>query len=194
MLDLMLVLERPGDHQRLVRGVRVVRGAVTMEAECRPAFDYARKGHRVHVGKKGAVFEGSGASLGLATDVPLAKEPGGAVEARFTLKEGEKAAFVLSQLAGGEDGPGEPLSAEAVFDLLWEAVEYWRSWLSRCTYHGRWREMVHRSALALKLLVYDPTGALVAAPTMGLPETIGGSETGTTATPGSGTTPSHSTP
>ena len=174
VLDLMQVLEKTSDRQRLVRGVRVVRGTVTMEAECRPAFDYARQGHEVHVGKKGAVFESSGASLGLATNVPLATGPGGAVEARFTLKEGEKAAFVLSQLAGGEDGPGEPLSAEAVFDLLWEAVEYWRSWLSACTYHGRWREMVHRSALALKLLVYEPTGALVAAPTMGLPETIGG--------------------
>ncbi len=174
VLDLMPVLERRGDRQRLVRGVRVVRGAVTMKAECKPAFHYARQNHEVHVGKKGAVFESSGASLGLATDVPLAKGPKGTAQARFTLKEGEKAAFVLSQLAGGEDGPGEPLSAEAVFDLLWEQVEYWRRWLSTCTYHGRWREAVHRSALALKLMVYEPTGALVAAPTMGLPEAIGG--------------------
>ncbi len=174
VLDFMPVLERPGDRERLIRGVRVVRGTVTMEAECRPAFDYARQKHEVRVGKKGAAFEGSGASLGLATDMQLAKERGGAVGARFTLKEGEKAAFVLSQLVGGKDGPGEPLSAEEVFDLLSEAVEYWRGWLSRCAYHGRWREMVHRSALALKLMVYEPTGALVAAPTMGLPETIGG--------------------
>jgi GH15 family glucan-1,4-alpha-glucosidase len=174
VLDLMPILERPGDRQRLVRGVRVVRGTVTMEAECRPAFDYARQEHEVHVGKKGAVFGGSRISLGLATDVPLTTGPEGAVKAQFTLKEGETAAFILSRLASGEDGPGEPLSAEAVFDLLWEAVEYWRGWLSRCTYHGRWREMVHRSALALKLMVYEPTGALVAAPTMGLPETVGG--------------------
>ena len=174
VLDLMPVLARPGDRQRLVRGVRVVRGTVTMEAECRPAFDYARQGHEVHVGKKGAVFESSGASLGLATNVPLAKGPRGSTRAQFTLKEDEKATFVLSALPGDEESPGEPLSAEAVFDLLWEAVAYWRSWLSACTYHGRWREMVHRSALALKLMVYEPTGALVAAPTMGLPETIGG--------------------
>ena len=174
VLDFMPVLEQPSDRERLVRGVRVVRGTVAMEAECRPAFDYARREHEVRVGKKGAVFEGSGTSLGLATDVPLAKGLGGAVGTRFTLKEGEKAAFVLSQLGGEEDGPGEPLSVEEVFDLLWTAVEYWRGWLSACTYQGRWREAVHRSALALKLMVYEPTGALVAAPTMGLPETIGG--------------------
>ena len=55
-----------------------------------------------------------------------------------------------------------------------DTVAYWRRWLSRSTYTGRWREMVHRSALTLKLLSFEPTGAIVAAPTCSLPESIGG--------------------
>ena len=60
-------------------------------------------------------------------------------------------------------------------DLLTATVDYWHQWLSKCTYRGRWREVVHRSALALKLLTFEPTGAIVAAPTCSLPEEVGGS-------------------
>ena len=59
-------------------------------------------------------------------------------------------------------------------ELFRETVAYWRRWLSKCTYTGRWREMVHRSAMTLKLLSFEPTGAIVAAPTCSLPESIGG--------------------
>ena len=59
-------------------------------------------------------------------------------------------------------------------ELLSATVDYWHHWLSKCTYRGRWREMVHRSALVLKLLTFDPTGAIVAAPTCALPEEVGG--------------------
>ena len=59
-------------------------------------------------------------------------------------------------------------------ELFRKTVHYWRDWLSRSTYTGRWREMVERSALAMKLLTFEPSGAFVAAPTCSLPEYIGG--------------------
>jgi GH15 family glucan-1,4-alpha-glucosidase len=111
--------------------------------------------------------------LGLATDVRLEEWDGVAAGARFSLGPGERATFVLAHL-DRDEGPREILSDVGFEELLHRTLQYWRGWLANSTYHGRWREMVHRSALVLKLMVYDPTGALVASPTMGLPERIGG--------------------
>ncbi len=175
VLDFMPILAGPNEHHRLVRSVRVIRGRMDFDAECRPAFDYARMEHSVHVGKTGAVFASKSpahSSLGLSADVRLGERPGGAAGARFALGEGERATFVLTELED-ERAPDRPPSPAEFEGLLRETMDYWRRWLSQSTYHGRWREVVHRSALVLKLMVYDPTGALVAAPTMGLPESIG---------------------
>ena len=173
LLDFMPIENKSEKRHDLVRGVRVIRGSMHFEVECRPAFDYARQKHTIAVGKTGAVFACADMRLGLATKVPLREGPGRSALAQFTLREGESAAFVLQEVREGE-GPGEVLSRARFHEILHETLDYWRRWLSRGTYRGRWREMVNRSALALKLMVYDPTGALVAAPTMGLPETIGG--------------------
>ena len=172
-LDFMPIITRRGQRHRLVRNVRVIRGKMTFDAECRPAFDYARRGHTISVGKSGAVFSSGVGCLGLATDVPLRKREREAAGARFTLGEGERATFVLAYLQEDE-GPGEILSEVGFEELLSSTLHYWRRWLSQSTYQGRWREVVNRSSLVLKLMVYDPTGALVAAPTMGLPERMGG--------------------
>ena len=172
-LDFMPTIMHVGDRHRLVRNVRIIRGKMDFRVECRPAFDYARQNHSVSVGKSGAVFSSGEMTLGLATDVRLEEKANGGAGARFTLGEGERATFVLAHLEEGE-GPGEILSHVGFEELLHDTLRYWRRWLSNSTYHGRWREMVHRSALVLKLMVYDPTGALVASPTMGLPESIGG--------------------
>ena len=169
----MPIVTRPDERHRLVRNVRVIRGRMDFRLECRPAFDYARRDHSVSVGKSGAVFSSGESCLGLATDVRLEEWDGGAAGARFSLGAGERATFVLAHLDRGE-GPGEILSDVGFEELLHRTLQYWRGWLANSTYHGRWREMVHRSALVLKLMVYDPTGALVASPTMGLPESIGG--------------------
>jgi hypothetical protein len=70
--------------------------------------------------------------------------------------------------------PLSPFPRELGESLYEATIDYWRGWISRCIYKGRWREMVHRSALALKLLTFEPTGAIVAAATTSLPEAIGG--------------------
>ena len=95
------------------------------------------------------------------------------MNAEFTLEAGQSASFEFHGLLDrNEEQIG--LSDKETDELFHDTVEYWRRWISRSNYHGRWREMVNRSALALKLLTFQPTGAIVAAPTCSLPETIGG--------------------
>jgi GH15 family glucan-1,4-alpha-glucosidase len=172
ILDFMPVMSDPDEPHRLVRNVRVVQGGMDFDLECRPAFDYARKKHEVSFGDDGAVFESGEYSLGLSSSLPLEATQKGGAGVSFSLSEGEGATFVLSEVTAGE--PEGNVSDEDFEKLLQRTMDYWRRWVSGCTYSGRWREFVIRSALALKLMVYDPTGALVAAPTMGLPEEIGG--------------------
>jgi GH15 family glucan-1,4-alpha-glucosidase len=168
-LELDVMDERP--HQ-VVRRVQVVRGSMTFRLECFPAFNYARDSHVTDVSESGACFHTRALSMGLATSQPLVSHERG-VEAEFTLHAGETAIFVLGQV-DEHTGAAGLLSEARAHALVTGTVEYWRRWLSRCTYRGRWREMVHRSALALKLLTFRPSGAIVAAPTCSLPESIGG--------------------
>jgi len=158
--------------RQVVRYVKMVRGSMVFRLECYPAFNYARDTHQTRVSREGASFHAPGLSLGLASSVPL-KQDGPGVFAEFTLQEGGTAAFLLKEIPSGA-GCGLTLNVQEGWEDFKRTVEYWRRWLSKCTYTGRWREMVHRSALALKLLTYEPTGAIVAAPTCSLPEAIGG--------------------
>jgi len=162
---------RPDRRETVVRRVRVARGTLAFDVSCEPAFDYARVPAETTIVQNGAVFQGAGQRLALSTDVPLTAT-GRGVRARFTLGEGQQTTFVLQRIDCEGCGPA-PCLGEAQM-LFEDTVRFWRSWLSRCTYRGRWREMVHRSALALKLLTFEPTGAIVAAPTCSLPERIGG--------------------
>ncbi len=160
-----------GYHQ-LIRRVRVVRGEMTFRMECTPAFDYARAEHETEITAEGACFRAPQLDLGLSTQIPL-KPNGNGVLAEFTLREEETTVFVLREVEGGA-GCGASFSEPEEEKLFKETIGYWRRWLSQCTYTGRWREMVRRSALALKLLTFEPTGAIVAAPTCSLPESLGG--------------------
>jgi GH15 family glucan-1,4-alpha-glucosidase len=154
---------------QLVRLVRAVRGRVDVDVRCAPAFDYARAATEVDVVEgSGAFFFSPQAQLVLRSTVPLTVE-GAAAVAHPVLEEGESLAFALSRW-----GSPHPLEMAEAEDLLAATLQYWQRWIRRSRYTGRYREMVERSALTLKLLVYQPTGALVAAPTTSLPEAIGG--------------------
>jgi GH15 family glucan-1,4-alpha-glucosidase len=155
------------------RRVRCVRGTVRISATCRPAFDYGRQRHEVLIGTNGATFKAASLTLALSTAVPLRNDGHGGVSAEFVLSEGESQVFVLRDDSGAGGVPCPPCEKEAE-ELLRGTVKFWQNWLSACTYHGRWQAQVHRSALALKLLTFEPTGAIIAAPTASLPEVIGG--------------------
>ncbi|MCA1718459.1 MAG: glycoside hydrolase family 15 protein [Actinobacteria bacterium] len=166
------VPENGHGHHQLIRRVKVVRGEMSFRMECFPAFDYAREEHETEISDEGACFRSPQLGLGLTASVPLEQQDRG-VAAEITLQEEQTAMFVLREIEAGA-GCGMSLSEPEAEELLRQTVEYWRRWLSQCTYTGRWRERVYRSALALKLLTFEPTGAIVAAPTCSLPESLGG--------------------
>lgn len=153
----------------IVRRIEVVRGELRFGIVCDPAFDYARQQHEITIEDGRAIFScGSTLAELRSPSVPL-RASGSAAVAEVTLGERERASFVLSvgKLGEGWDEPAVERAFEAT-------VRFWRDWIGQSSYSGRWREMVDRSAITLKLLTYEPTGAVVAAPTASLPESIGG--------------------
>jgi GH15 family glucan-1,4-alpha-glucosidase len=159
--------------RQIVRIARAVRGPLEYRMECRPAFDYARQKHEIEIAEdaKSALFSCGGAKFALKSTHPLCRNGDGVI-AEFTLQAQQQATFVLRHDASGSSRLME--GTDCGDELLTETVRFWRDWVSRSRYHGRWREMVTRSALVLKLLTFLPTGAIVAAPTTSLPESIGG--------------------
>ncbi|MFE1772697.1 glycoside hydrolase family 15 protein [Streptomyces sp. NPDC059008] len=171
--DFMPIVDdsREADRHRLIRRVLCVRGALPFTVRVAPRFDYGRQTHTVSTRQGQTVFASPDLSLALTSTVPV-RIDGPDAWSSFTLQEGEAAVFALDRIGGGlEPRSCAVLEAEELFGAT---VRYWRGWLSQSRYRGRWREMVHRSALTLKLLTYAPTGAIVAAPTASLPEQIGG--------------------
>lgn len=159
-------------HHDLVRRITAVRGSLPIQVICRPAFDYARGTHRVEEASDGVRFVSPALTLGLTSNVAL-RPDGLAAVARFDLAEGESAHFIL-RIEG--DGPSAAIlpSVAQIEASFAHTVRFWRNWIARFQYDGRWREVVERSLLTLKLLTYEPTGAIIAAPTTSLPESIGG--------------------
>jgi GH15 family glucan-1,4-alpha-glucosidase len=173
LTDFMPVRERHAKDiaHKIVRKIEAVRGRMRISIRCAPAFDYARRPHRVVVTERGAVFETDQLRLGLATSATLRVE-GGAVVAEVDLVQGDVLWLELEELE--KDEAPAPSAHDELSAALTNTIHYWRKSLAAGKYDGRWREMVNRSALVLKLLTFQPTGAIVAAATTSLPEHVGG--------------------
>jgi GH15 family glucan-1,4-alpha-glucosidase len=158
------------DRHRLIRQVTGIRGTVKLAVRVEPRPDYGRAGYKTRVLDDGVVFEGA-PNLALSSSWPLKVDRNGDVTAQFTIKAGEIGAMMLES---GRSAKPVSVGQRQLATVFAETVDYWRQWMAAGTYRGRWREAVQRSAMALKLMQYAPTGGLVAAPTAGLPEQAGG--------------------
>jgi GH15 family glucan-1,4-alpha-glucosidase len=160
--------------RKLVRRAKTIRGEINFQMICDPRFDYARASHKTHAKKHEAVFVSQGedrTALRLRCEAPI-RIVNGAAMAEFKLRAGQTAAFVLEEAGTSKDSPAA--APHFVAESFKETMNFWQRWVQRSTYRGRWREMVNRSALTLKLLTSAKFGSIVAAPTFGLPEDIGG--------------------
>jgi GH15 family glucan-1,4-alpha-glucosidase len=169
-------VEDVGFAHNLVRRAKTVRGEVRFRMRCDPRFDYGRATHTTERrGDAEVMFAGRAGGgelvLRLRSSVPLQLEEGAAV-AEFTLGADKAAWFVLEVVLPNDPSPCDQPDYESI--AFKETVNFWRRWIDRSTYKGRWREMVNRSALTLKLLTHRHHGSIVASPTFGLPETISG--------------------
>ncbi|QJY49188.1 glycoside hydrolase family 15 protein [Pseudonocardia broussonetiae] len=179
VVDFMPVLDGSASaRHRIVRMLRCVRGRTTFVVDVAPRFDYGRSEHRTELTEHGAVFRTDPLTLTLH----IVREPGdrplatvaveeGDLSARISLEAGDLRGLVLESAS---DGPPREVPLSEIRALFDDTVGFWQRWLGRSTYTGRWREIVHRSAMTLKLMTYAPSGGLVAAPTASLPEQIGG--------------------
>ncbi len=163
----------PEHRQRLTRRVVAVRGRIRLRMALTARPGYGATGAEVTEVDGGHLLTGEDVRLGLTSTADVLVEDG-TVTADLDLGPGDEALFVLHVLDPGtaEELPaGDCEDTDRLFD---QTAAFWRTWLGQSTYTGRWREMVDRSAMTLKLLTHEPTGAIVAAPTTSLPEEVGG--------------------
>jgi len=180
----------------IVRKLQCVHGSMCFRVKCSPSFNFARDDHTAEVISKSdssstnsststssVVFKSKDLNLVLhSSDIDLnLDQDGKAVDVEFCITEGHSVTFVLKSYDDSDftQDSSNPFSSSSVMNeyvdsLFDRTVDYWHKWLEKCTYQGRWREMVHRSVLALKLMTFEPTGAIIASPTCSLPEDIGG--------------------
>jgi len=171
LTDFMPV-DEDGGVMTLVRKVTAIRGDINFEIACKPRFDYARAAHKTTVADKNRiVFTAGEQQLHLWTDIPLEVQDND-IQTSFSLKEGETICFVLQDNI--ENSGFNSDFHNFCLHCYNDTYNYWRTWLNQCTFTGRWVETVRRSSITLKLLTSFKEGSVIAAPTFGLPETVGG--------------------
>ncbi len=158
-----------GEHSHVVRIVRGVRGRVDFRMDLTIRFDYGSRVPWVSDGDQELKAVAGADMVVLRTATPLRGE-GLSTVSEFSVRAGESVPFVLTSASAIGEMP-KRIDAEKA---LVETEQFWIEWTNRNTYGGRYREVVERSLLTLKALSYRPSGGMVAAPTMSLPERIGG--------------------
>ena len=168
--------KRSAYADQIIRMIRVVKGSVRFKVRCSPRFDYARSTHRIEI-HKGVIYfypaKTSLSSMALHSTAPLFVHGLEAV-AEFTLQKGEQASFAFGCVQSEDLESTELLEAERVQQCFQETTQFWREWIAKSAYKGRWREIVNRSALVLKVLFSQEYGSTIGAATFGLPEAVGG--------------------
>jgi GH15 family glucan-1,4-alpha-glucosidase len=172
-----MAIEHLGHNHNLIRRVKVVRGEINFRMIFAPKFDYARTGHKVEKKNPHEIIfipaKKNLPALRLRSSVPLKIENSEAI-VEFKLRAEQTASFILEEAKPGEESPSK--NPDYISNAFKETMNFWLGWVAKSKYQGRWREAVNRSALTLKLLTSRTDGSIVAAPTFGLPEVVGGKD------------------
>ena len=172
LTDYMPIDTEGQEPNEIIRAVSVIRGTVGLKMRCQPRFNYAKSPHRMEISDRCAMFlpaDNCSTPIALYSTTALEQHSQDAVS-NFKLQKGETATFVL----GGPRPQGQQPETDLLGQRFHQTSRFWRKWIAKSKYKGRWREIVHRSALLLKLLISREHGSLIAAPTFSLPEAVGG--------------------
>ena len=171
LTDYMPIEQDAAQPNEIIRTVSVIRGNVHFEMRCQPRFNYAKSAHGTEISGHCAVFiaaDGTCPPMALYSTTALQEQSQDAIST-FSLQAGQSATYMF----GGLRPQGQQPEMEFVGQRFMQTARFWKTWIAKSKYKGRWREMVHRSALMLKLLISREHGSLIAAPTFSLPENIG---------------------
>lgn len=162
-----------GAPHALLRTVELLKGHAEIDLHLSPRPEYGITRPLLCTTPDGVTTRGGPDAVALSSPVELTASDG-SVSARFTIETGERVAFAL-QWSRSWDAPPRSWSQDEIVSTLDATEEAWRSWADmHQTYDGYQAELVLHSGRVLQALTFQPTGAIVAAPTTSLPERVGG--------------------